>query len=81
LRVIHAHDNRGQYDDHLPPGRGKINWEAWWQELAGYGFLGPIVLEIAGQTDPHRVLEDAKYGIDFLRRLTDERPAAQILPH
>src|SRR3954453_5481601 len=27
LRMVHAHDNHGKGDDHLPPGTGTIDWQ------------------------------------------------------
>jgi sugar phosphate isomerase/epimerase len=33
LRMIHAHDNAGGDDNHLPPGDGKIDWEKLLRDL------------------------------------------------
>ncbi len=32
--MVHAHDNRGTYDDHLPPGEGKLMWAPFLDNLA-----------------------------------------------
>ena len=33
LRMIHAHDNGGVDDNHLPPGDGKIDWQQFLRDL------------------------------------------------
>ncbi|MEN6452263.1 MAG: sugar phosphate isomerase/epimerase family protein [Thermoguttaceae bacterium] len=76
LRLIHAHDNLGHYDDHLPPGAGKIPWRSWWTDVAAIGYHGPIILEIAGHPDLQAVLKDAVRGQQFIRRLATERTEA-----
>ncbi|GAC1463237.1 MAG: hypothetical protein NVSMB9_00460 [Isosphaeraceae bacterium] len=45
LRTTHVHDNDGEYDTHLPPGMGFINWEAWRHSLDSIHYEGPIILE------------------------------------
>jgi sugar phosphate isomerase/epimerase len=44
---VHAHDNRGHWDDHLPPGDGSIDWAEVRQTLEDAGFTGSIMLELA----------------------------------
>jgi len=44
---VHAHDNRGHWDDHLPPGEGHIDWGEVRQTLDSAGFHGWIMLELA----------------------------------
>jgi sugar phosphate isomerase/epimerase len=48
-RLIHVHacDNRGSFDDHLPPGEGVIDWGAVVESLRQAGYDGWIILEIA----------------------------------
>jgi sugar phosphate isomerase/epimerase len=50
-RVVHvqASDNRGQTDDHLPPGRGRIDWEEFARALAAIQYRGVFMLEVAGE--------------------------------
>jgi sugar phosphate isomerase/epimerase len=40
LQMIHANDNRGTYDDHLPPGEGQIDWRRMLTELSELDFRG-----------------------------------------
>jgi len=49
---VHANDNRGQFDDHLPPGEGAIDWLHVRDTLDQVAFDGWIVLELACPSDP-----------------------------
>jgi len=44
---VHANDNHGQFDDHLPLGGGAIDWMHIRESLRGAGFDGWIVLELS----------------------------------
>lgn len=44
---VHAHDNRGQWDDHLIPGDGHINWTIVRDSLEAAAFDGWIMLELS----------------------------------
>lgn len=74
LQVVHANDNLGQYDDHLPPGKGKLNWPRLLRELDETGFGGGIILELAGHnvTEVEAVLEDARRARSYLRQISKE---------
>jgi len=52
-RLVHvqASDNRGTFDDHLPPGEGVIDWPRFVSELAALRFPGPFLLEVSGDGD------------------------------
>ncbi len=67
LWMVHANDNSGSRDDHLPPGDGQIEWEPLLSQLSVVGFRGAFILEIAGHEDPRVVLEDARRGRAYLR--------------
>lgn len=69
LRMIHANDNCGKWDDHFPPGDGDIEWEPLVRQLATYGFHGTIVLELSGQGSPEEILAGAGRGKAFLEDL------------
>ena len=49
---MHANDNRGQFDEHLPPGEGAIDWRHIRETLEHVGFDGWIVLELACPAGP-----------------------------
>jgi sugar phosphate isomerase/epimerase len=49
---VHAHDNHGRYDDHLPPGDGVLNWQAIGDGLRQVPFTGWIILELSTPREP-----------------------------
>lgn len=69
LQMIHANDNFGQNDDHLPPGKGRIHWEKLLCELSETGFHGGFILELAAQKDNQRLLAEAREARKFLRNV------------
>lgn len=70
LWMVHASDNRGQFDDHLPPGDGHINWVKFLADLHRLHFTGSIILEISGTGDRAQTLEGALRGCKYLRDLS-----------
>lgn len=46
LRHVHLHDNSGEKDEHLPIGKGSINFKKVIKELKKYQYDGTITLEI-----------------------------------
>jgi sugar phosphate isomerase/epimerase len=61
---LHVHDNRGDYDAHLPIGDGTVDFRLVVDELAGYG--GRFVIESRG-------LEDALVSRDRLAAMLSGR--------
>ena len=47
LMHVHANDNRGSWDDHLPPGQGHIDWPEIARTLRSASFDGWIMLELS----------------------------------
>ncbi|HEY5893858.1 MAG TPA: sugar phosphate isomerase/epimerase family protein [Chthoniobacterales bacterium] len=70
LRMIHAHDNNGTGDDHLPPGDGRINWEQLLHDLSLGGFHGPLIVEMAGTESPETTMSNARRGRSWLRKIS-----------
>ncbi len=70
VSMLHACDNHGKYDDHLPPGYGKIPWWDLMQQLVQINFNGALIMEIAGNKDRETILEGAKRGRLYLRDLS-----------
>ena len=66
---VHASDNHGHYDDHLPPGDGDLDWPAIVRSLQDCAFAGWIMLELKC---PQGTLSDY-----FTRALTQ---ATRLLP-
>ncbi|WP_182870036.1 sugar phosphate isomerase/epimerase family protein [Rhodopirellula sp. JC639] len=69
LWMVHASDNGGERDDHLPPGDGKIEWEPFIRQLERVHFEGPIILEVNGDFDPETTLDGAQRGRRFIREI------------
>lgn len=69
LWMVHASDNRGVFDDHLPPGEGAIPWSALLHQLEEARFGGPLILEIAGNGEVPAILERAARGRALLEQL------------
>lgn len=69
LWMVHASDNRGQADEHLPPGEGVIAWSELLRQLAAAHFEGVFILELAGGEDPAGLLVRARRAADYLGRL------------
>ncbi len=51
LKTTHLHDNRGQFDDHMPPGTASLDWEGLFEALHDIGYPGPLMLELTDR--PH----------------------------
>lgn len=67
LKHVHASDNHGHRDDHLPPGLGHLDWRDLMRTLRAVEFDGWIMLELACPgTEP---LE--KYFHDAFARAAD----------
>jgi len=69
LQMIHANDNSGNYDDHSPPGLGKIDWQRLLVLLAETRFHGAFILELAGQEDAAALLAQARRARLYLREI------------
>ena len=67
LVLVHAHDNRGRYDEHLPPGEGGIEWPPLLDALAELGLQGAFVLEIHPGAEPGVILRRALRSVRYLQ--------------
>jgi sugar phosphate isomerase/epimerase len=47
LHLVHVNDNRGERDDHLVPGDGRIDWPRVMNDLKTCHFNGTLILELA----------------------------------
>lgn len=72
LQFVHANDNMGRDDDHLPPGKGRIDWKRLLHELNEVDFRGAFILELMGQPkkDPYVVLDEARQARLYLREIS-----------
>ena len=67
LLMIHAHDNDGTGDNHLPPGDGKIDWNIFFRDLIAVSFRGGFILEMAGHDDNAVTMANARRARSYLR--------------
>lgn len=80
LQFLHANDNMGRDDQHLPPGKGGIDWKQVLHELTEIDFEGALILELMGDARKHpdEVMSEARQSRRFLRdlsrRLTQSTP-------
>jgi len=83
LCMVHVNDNHGDWDAHLAPGEGDIDWQWFMRELYRRNFHGPLVLEISGATDEPvaAVLGRAARARDFLHLIESQiREQPQAMP-
>jgi sugar phosphate isomerase/epimerase len=71
LHLIHVNDNRGERDDHLPPGEGHIDWPWFIGELKRWNFKGTLILELSSRENESvtGMLARARHAKDFLTGL------------
>jgi sugar phosphate isomerase/epimerase len=74
LQMLHANDNRGDGDDHLPPGKGGIEWRDLLSRLDRTGFSGGIILELSSEVGDtrERILEEARGARRLIRDISRE---------
>jgi sugar phosphate isomerase/epimerase len=70
LWMIHASDNQGTFDDHAPPGEGKIQWRPLLEQVDRSGFDGAIILELSGAGSMQETLDRVRRGRAFLREVS-----------
>jgi sugar phosphate isomerase/epimerase len=68
LANVHLHDNHGTRDEHLPPGRGEINFEQVLGALKESNYNGPLTLE---PWNPSAPLEAATEALGHIRALLE----------
>lgn len=61
LLHVHASDNNGKEDLHLPIGAGKINWEKAAKALKAAGYDGTITLEVFSQDTEYLQISKRKF--------------------
>jgi sugar phosphate isomerase/epimerase len=71
LHLIHANDNRGDRDAHLPPGEGHIDWPWFVGELKRWNFDGALILELSSRENESvpDMLARARQARDYLTAL------------
>ncbi len=73
LAHIHAHDNKGAKDEHLPIGSGKIPWDFVIATLKSMGYDGTITLEDHSHSKTVR-----RTSLKVMRELIEKTPRQRI---
>jgi sugar phosphate isomerase/epimerase len=76
---VQASDNRGHTDDHLPPGRGILDWPAVTAALEAASFDGVFMLEVTGEGDVSSCLEGLAAWRAAAQEVRAPGPSAQAL--
>lgn len=74
LAQVHAHDNAGESDDHLPLGEGVVDWSSLIGLLVGAGWDGVFMLELGASDDAAGRLADS---LDLVARCAGTRCAGR----
>lgn len=61
LRAVHLHDNMGDFDAHLLPFDGTINWDLLAEKFALIGYEGEIALEVHADKETLNKLSPSEY--------------------
>ena len=71
LRMIHINDNKGDWDGHLPPGEGDIDWKDVMTQLEQNGFRGGLILELSNRhgNDYDKLMQEVRDAREYLNRL------------
>lgn len=77
LKMLHANDNLRNFDAHLSPGKGSIDWDKLISQLYEHHFQGAFILELAGYDEPiEATLDRAEEARDYLLQRMPIAPQA-----
>ncbi len=73
LKMVHINDNHGDWDAHLIPGDGSIDWPWLLSELQRYQFRGGLIIEMSARENETvaDTLARARQGRDFLTNILE----------
>jgi len=82
-RLVHvqASDNRGTFDDHLPPGDGIIDWERVVLTLRNGSYEGAFLLEVSGNGDVEVHVKRAAMAGRRVLGLKEQSPDKKLSSH
>ena len=71
LRMVHINDNKGDWDGHLPPGEGDIDWKDVMTQLEQNEFRGGLILELSNRhgNDYDKLMQEARDAREYLNRM------------
>lgn len=68
LITTHVHDNKRREDNHLVPYQGSIDWAGAMLSMRKIGYEGTYLMELANQSTPAAVLEEARRARQRIER-------------
>ncbi len=75
LKMVHINDNHGHRDEHLPPGKGSVDWVRVVRQLKEISFAGGMILELsADNAEADQILlraREARAYLEQVRRKVD----------
>ena len=82
LKMVHINDNHGDWDAHLIPGDGSIDWPWLISELHRYQFHGALIIEMSAPENETvaATLLRAQRGRDYLKNLLPPEPESGSVP-
>jgi len=69
IMYVHASDNDGRDNLHLPPGEGTVDWEGVFRGLRKFGFRGPIAVDVGGREVLSRLDEAVLKSREFVEEM------------
>jgi len=80
LKMVHINDNHGDWDAHLIPGEGSIDWSWVISELRQHHFHGGLIIEMSARENEsvNDTLARARRGREFLASILDAKPHNMI---
>jgi sugar phosphate isomerase/epimerase len=71
IRYVHASDNDGQTNQHLPPGKGTIDWEGVFLALKKHDFAGYVAVDVGNVPKVDAAYTESKSFLENLARRLD----------
>ena len=74
LKTLHIHDNYGIHDEHMPPGFGNIDWDAFMEALRDINYTGDFVYEsdkFPRHFDPSMTFDEGVFQYKLARNLCE----------
>ena len=71
IRYVHASDNDGQTNQHLPPGKGTVDWEGVFLALKKHEFTGYVAVDVGNVPKVDAAYTESKTFLENLARRLD----------
>jgi sugar phosphate isomerase/epimerase len=68
IQYVHASDNDGQTNQHLPPGKGTVDWDGVFQALKKHDFSGYVAVDVGSVPNLDLAYTEAKTFLENLAK-------------